>query len=204
MAKLTNVDNGSQSDGDDRLWYASAAEVQLQWAGDRGPRTKDEDEKVAMSWRQANNSWRLDEGSSWRSGVGWSGEYENRMTDHDKRCLTSFNNHWQLQFAVWRRPGDICANTEIIIMTDCRQSSTRMEVLLGPSWPTCAVSCDRSGIKWPKVRHIDPRDPVFAVHIGNYHVEIPTDSWTILRNRTDDSVDGYVTFGPKQISLIAR
>jgi len=56
-----------------------------------------------MSWRQANNSWRLDEGSSWRSGVGWSGEYENRMTDHDKRCLTSFNNHWQLQFAVWRR-----------------------------------------------------------------------------------------------------
>lgn len=151
----------------------------------RRPRTKDEgrgreggnvlatgQQQLAIRRRKQLAEW---SGVEW-SGVGWSGEYENRMTDHDKRCLTSFNNHWQLQFAVWRRPGDICANTEIIIMTDCRQSSTRMEVLLGPSWPTCVVSCDRSGIKWPKVRHIDPWDPVFAVHIGNYHVEIPTDS----------------------------
>jgi len=53
----------------------SSIAVRWQWGKEKQGRRTRGLQEVAMSWRQANNSWRLDERGS-------------RMTDHDKRCLT--------------------------------------------------------------------------------------------------------------------
>lgn len=100
-------------------------------------------------------------GSSWGcAGVecdrGGS-EAKGSSVDHDKRCLTKFNNRWQLQFTAWRRrpSQDICANTEIIIMTcSPRQGQDVVEQCSGPwrgAWPGRGNETERGQRQCPSL-----------------------------------------------------
>lgn len=125
MAKLTNVDNGSQSDK--RTDFDTQAHRKFccnepatdKQAGKkgRGKRMKEEGGEWATTSSECPGDRQRLTGiqqlvircctDSWgRTGLG---SRHGAGVDHDKRCLTKFNNRWQLQFTAWqRRPGHLC------------------------------------------------------------------------------------------------
>lgn len=153
MAKLTNVDNGSQSDkrtdcdtqAHRKFCCNEPATSSTAWQGkgeeeegssSKGNRCSDcpDDWRHRLTGTQQlvircctehlGSTWGCAASESAKRGGGAS----RASVDHDKRCLTKFNNRWQLQFTAWRRrphSQDICANTEIIIMT-CRTTPGRV------------------------------------------------------------------------------
>lgn len=125
MAKLTNVDNGSQSDK--RTDFDTQAHRKF---------CCNEPATDKQAGKKGRGKWKKRKGGEWATtssecpgdrqrltGIqqlvircctdSWGrtglGSRHGAGVDHDKRCLTKFNNRWQLQFTAWqRRPGHLC------------------------------------------------------------------------------------------------
>lgn len=120
MAKLTNVDNGSQSDKQtdfdtqahriccciEPATYSSTTRRLVLAGGGRGCKCPGD-----SSWRLGALRTAVVGHCEWAWAWAWEGapcQLCGATVDHDKRCLTKFNNRWQLQFTGWQCRRHLC------------------------------------------------------------------------------------------------